>query len=322
MAAPEAPAESPLKPREDGGLSRAADPDPHRPLGRARLAHPRGLPPPRRLRHGAGDLRRAPRRRHRARQGVRPARPWRRGLPDRHEVGLRPAERPASRTTSWSTPTSPSRVPARTSRSCSPTRTRSSRAASTPSYAIRAQLRVHLHPRRGAARRSAASPPRCARPTTPASSARTSSARASTSTSSCTPARAPTSAARRRRCSTRSRVVAASRASSRRSPRSPASTAARRSSTTSRRSRTSRRSCATAPSGSSSSAPRSRPGFKLFAVSGHVERPGIYEAPLGTTMRELLEYAGGVREGHELKFWIPGGSSASRCSCPSTSTPR
>jgi len=51
------------------------------------------------------------------------------------------------------------------------------------------------------------------------------------------------------------------------------------------------------------------PGFKLFAVSGHVERPGIYEAPLGTTMRELLEYAGGVRKGHELKFWIPGGSS-------------
>ncbi len=51
------------------------------------------------------------------------------------------------------------------------------------------------------------------------------------------------------------------------------------------------------------------PGFKLFAVSGHVQRPGIYEAPLGTTMRELLEYAGGIREGHELKFWIPGGSS-------------
>ena len=50
------------------------------------------------------------------------------------------------------------------------------------------------------------------------------------------------------------------------------------------------------------------PGFKLFSVSGHVERPGIYEAPLGTTMRELLDYAGGVRDGHELKFWIPGGS--------------
>ena len=51
------------------------------------------------------------------------------------------------------------------------------------------------------------------------------------------------------------------------------------------------------------------PGFKLFSVSGHVERPGVYEAELGTTMRELLSYAGGVREGHELKFWVPGGSS-------------
>jgi NADH-quinone oxidoreductase subunit F len=51
------------------------------------------------------------------------------------------------------------------------------------------------------------------------------------------------------------------------------------------------------------------PGFKVFAVSGHVTRPGIYEAPLGITMRELLEYAGGVREGHEVKFWLPGGSS-------------
>lgn len=51
------------------------------------------------------------------------------------------------------------------------------------------------------------------------------------------------------------------------------------------------------------------PGFKLFAVSGHVNRPGIYEAPLGITMRELLEHAGGVREGHSVKFWLPGGSS-------------
>jgi NADH-quinone oxidoreductase subunit F len=51
------------------------------------------------------------------------------------------------------------------------------------------------------------------------------------------------------------------------------------------------------------------PGFKLFAVSGHVKRPGIYEAALGTTMRELLEHAGGMRDGHQLKFWVPGGSS-------------
>lgn len=51
------------------------------------------------------------------------------------------------------------------------------------------------------------------------------------------------------------------------------------------------------------------PGFKLWGVSGHVRFPGIYEAPLGITMRELLEYAGGMREGHDLKFWLPGGSS-------------
>ena len=35
------------------------------------------------------------------------------------------------------------------------------------------------------------------------------------------------------------------------------------------------------------------PGFKVFSVSGHVRRPGLYEAPLGITMRELLDYAGG-----------------------------
>ena len=51
------------------------------------------------------------------------------------------------------------------------------------------------------------------------------------------------------------------------------------------------------------------PGFKVWAVSGHVNRPGIYEAPLGITMGELLDYAGGIRDGHELKFWLPGGSS-------------
>jgi len=51
------------------------------------------------------------------------------------------------------------------------------------------------------------------------------------------------------------------------------------------------------------------PGFTLYSLSGHVERPGQYEAPLGITLRKLLDYAGGVRAGHELKFWTPGGSS-------------
>ncbi|MCP9274600.1 NADH-quinone oxidoreductase subunit NuoF [Mycolicibacterium arenosum] len=51
------------------------------------------------------------------------------------------------------------------------------------------------------------------------------------------------------------------------------------------------------------------PGFTLYSLSGHVTTPGQYEAPLGVTLRELLELAGGVRAGHELKFWTPGGSS-------------
>jgi NADH-quinone oxidoreductase subunit F len=50
-------------------------------------------------------------------------------------------------------------------------------------------------------------------------------------------------------------------------------------------------------------------GFTLYSLSGHVERPGQYEAPLGVTLRELLDLAGGIRAGHELKFWTPGGSS-------------
>jgi len=50
-------------------------------------------------------------------------------------------------------------------------------------------------------------------------------------------------------------------------------------------------------------------GFGLFSLSGHVAIPGQYEAPLGITLRTLLELAGGVREGHQLKFWTPGGSS-------------
>jgi NADH-quinone oxidoreductase subunit F len=50
-------------------------------------------------------------------------------------------------------------------------------------------------------------------------------------------------------------------------------------------------------------------GFGIFSLSGHVQRPGQYEAPLGVTLRTLIDLAGGIREGHELKFWTPGGSS-------------
>jgi NADH-quinone oxidoreductase subunit F len=51
------------------------------------------------------------------------------------------------------------------------------------------------------------------------------------------------------------------------------------------------------------------PGFTLYSLSGHVRNPGQYEAPLGITLRQLLDATGGMREGHELKFWTPGGSS-------------
>lgn len=50
-------------------------------------------------------------------------------------------------------------------------------------------------------------------------------------------------------------------------------------------------------------------GYGLFSLSGHVTRPGQYEAPLGITLRELLDMAGGMRAGRKLKFWTPGGSS-------------
>jgi NADH-quinone oxidoreductase subunit F len=51
-------------------------------------------------------------------------------------------------------------------------------------------------------------------------------------------------------------------------------------------------------------------GFGVFSLSGHVAHPGQYEAPLGITLRELLDMAGGMRDpSKKLKFWTPGGSS-------------
>jgi NADH-quinone oxidoreductase subunit F len=51
-------------------------------------------------------------------------------------------------------------------------------------------------------------------------------------------------------------------------------------------------------------------GTRLFCVSGHVVRPGVYEEPVSVTLRELIEKAGGVRNGNKLKAVIPGGISA------------
>ena len=50
-------------------------------------------------------------------------------------------------------------------------------------------------------------------------------------------------------------------------------------------------------------------GTKIFSVSGHVNRPGNFEVPLGTPFKELLKMAGGIRHGRTLKAVIPGGSS-------------
>lgn len=50
-------------------------------------------------------------------------------------------------------------------------------------------------------------------------------------------------------------------------------------------------------------------GTKIFSVSGHVNRPGNYEVPLGLPFKDLLEMAGGVLNGGRLKAVIPGGSS-------------
>lgn len=55
--------------------------------------------------------------------------------------------------------------------------------------------------------------------------------------------------------------------------------------------------------------PEGSGGTAIFSVSGHVERPGNYELPMGIPFRELLKIAGGMRDGRRLKAVIPGGSS-------------
>ena len=56
--------------------------------------------------------------------------------------------------------------------------------------------------------------------------------------------------------------------------------------------------------------PEKNGGPKLFCVSGQVKRPGVFEAPMKVSLRELIDdYAGGMRAGHTMKAVIPGGSS-------------
>lgn len=50
-------------------------------------------------------------------------------------------------------------------------------------------------------------------------------------------------------------------------------------------------------------------GHVIYSLSGHVNTPGQFEAPIGATVRQLLDLGGGMRPGSTLKFWTPGGSS-------------
>ena len=57
--------------------------------------------------------------------------------------------------------------------------------------------------------------------------------------------------------------------------------------------------------------PERNNGTKIFSVSGHVNKPGNYELPMGTSLREIIyEHAGGILDGKKVKAIIPGGSSA------------
>ena len=130
--------------------------------------------------------------------------------------------------------------------------------------------------------------------------------------SSCTAAPAPTSAARRRGCSPRSRARRAGPRSSRRSPRSRAPSASRRSSTTSRRSPRAAHHQRAAREWFAGLGTKTQGGTRLYSVSGHVERPGVVRG-VGVRSRcaQLIDdHAGGVPDGRRLKAVVPGGSSA------------
>jgi NADH-quinone oxidoreductase subunit F len=70
--------------------------------------------------------------------------------------------------------------------------------------------------------------------------------------------------------------------------------------------------------------PEKNGGPKLFCISGHVKRPGVYEASMHTTLRELIfgdEYAQGMKDGRKFKAIIPGGSSVPILLEPQLDTP-
>ena len=72
----------------------------------------------------------------------------------------------------------------------------------------------------------------------------------------------------------------------------------------------------------SSIGPEKSPGPKIFCVSGHVKRPGLYELPMGTTMRDIIfNHCGGMSRDKALKAVIPGGVSAPMLTAKDLDTP-
>ncbi len=63
------------------------------------------------------------------------------------------------------------------------------------------------------------------------------------------------------------------------------------------------------------------PGTKMISVSGNVERPGVFEIPFGTTIREIIELAGGVAAGHRVQLVQLGGASGCLASPAQLDTP-
>ena len=62
-------------------------------------------------------------------------------------------------------------------------------------------------------------------------------------------------------------------------------------------------------------------GLKFVSISGDVQRPGVYEIPVGTTVAELIDLTGGMRDGGELKAFLPGGASSNFLPAAAVHTP-
>ena len=62
-------------------------------------------------------------------------------------------------------------------------------------------------------------------------------------------------------------------------------------------------------------------GLKFVSISGDIQRPGVYEIPVGTTVAELIDLAGGMRDGGDLKAFLPGGASSNFLPAAAAQTP-